>query len=349
MQPQVPIIVLNWNGIQDTLECLQSLSGQSYPNFIVYLVDNGSGAEDVRLLKEHFSDRPDVRLVFNKKNLGFTKGNNAVLREIIAPGNDFKYVALLNNDTAVDRDWLGNLVRCAQETGAGMVASKMVNYFDRRFMDNAGHLMLNTAEIIPIGHAEPVGHFTERKENMGSCAGATLYSVEMLRRIGVFDEYFETGYEDAELGVRAVVTGHTCVYEPTAVVYHKISQSVKKVLDYRYLLKIQLNIFYSYFKLMPTPVLLVNLPSFLFKYGAVLLIDIVFVRIRFLKIMCHAIWLTAVRERKTIVRARRDFHAGNRTASSWAILSKQTFFLWFDIKRFFKYVVLRRPTTFEKY
>lgn len=349
MSHTIPIIILNWNGIEDTLECVQSVLAQRYSNFIIYLADNGSETGNVSLLKQHFSGHPKIRLFFNENNLGFTKGNNLLLKKIIAPESEFKYVALLNNDTETDPHWLENLLRCAEETGAAIVATKMISYFDRSRMDNAGHRMLNTAEIIPLGHMEPVENFRQRFENLGSCAGATLYSVDMLRHMGTFDEYFETGYEDAELGVRAAVLGYRSVFEPTAIVYHKISRSVNKVLDYNYLLKIQLNIFYSFFKLMPAPVLLVNLPSLLFKYGSVLLIDIVFFRIRFLKIMCHAIWLTLFRERKKIMAARRAFFEKHRPVPSWEILKKQEFFLWFDVKRFFKYVILRKPTTFEKF
>lgn len=349
MPVTIPIIILNWNGVEDTLECLESLQRQSYPNFIVYLLDNGSDERNVRLLKENFQDDPRVRLIFSETNLGFTKGNNAILRELVDAPENYPCVVLLNNDTVVAENWLQQLLQCAQETKAGMITCKMVNYFDRSRMDNAGHAMLNTAEIIPIGFMEPVGNYMERFENMGSCAGATLYSMEMLRHTGLFDEYFETGYEDAELGVRAVVLGYKSVFEPSALVFHKISRSVNKVLNYEYLLKIQLNIFYSYFKLMPRTALLLNLPWLVFKYGAVLLIDVIFLRIRFLKIMSDAIYRTVFRERKRIVQARRAFYSQHRPISSWAILKKMEFFLWFDIKRFFKYVVLKQPTTFEKY
>lgn len=349
MSSTIPIIILNWNGIEDTLECINSLSEQKYLNFYIYLVDNGSDEENVRLLKKYFAHHPKIRLIFNESNLGFAKGNNAILRRLIAPDHDFRYIALLNNDTEVDSEWLQELVRCAEETGAGMVSSKMINYFDRKLMDNAGHKMLNTAEIIPIGHLEPVESFSERFENMGPCAGAALYSVEMLRQIGVFDRYFETGYEDAELGVRGVVLGYKSVFEPKAIVYHKISRSVNKVLNYNYLLKIQLNIFYSYFKLIPYPALLVSLPFVLFKYCSIIAIDILFFRWRFLKIMSSAIYLALFRERKKITESRREFFETQTPIPSFDILRKQEFFLWFDIRRFFKFIILNRPTKFERY
>ena len=170
----------------------------------------------------------------------------------------------------------------------------------------------------------------------------------MLREIGIFDEYFDTGYEDAELGVRATVLGYKCIFEPTAIVYHKISQSINKIRNYEYLLKIQLNIFYTYFKLMPSLVLLINIPSFLFKYGSVILIDVIFYRPAFLKIILDAFYRTIFKERKKIMVSRRAFFKNHRPISAFRILHKQTFFLWFDIQRFFKYVVFRKPTEFER-
>lgn len=345
----VPVIVLNWNGMEDTLECMQALKAQTYPDMEILLVDNGSDGDDAMQLKHHFGGMKGVRLVFNHENLGFTRGNNQLMRQLTEEGSTCEYVALLNNDTWADSGWLEKLVLCARQTGAGMVSSKMVNYFDRSVMDNAGHLMLNTAEIIPLGNGMPVERYCQRFENMGSCAGATLYSVRMLRDIGLFDEYFDTGYEDAELGLRAVVAGYKSVFEPEAVVYHKVSRSVSKIMNFDYLVKIQLNIFYTYFKLMPSPALLFSLPFLVFKYGAVLLIDVLFLRIRFLRLMSRAIFLTVFKEWSRIAAARRDFYRKRRAASWHSILRRQVFFLWFDARRFVKHVLFRKPVIFERY
>ncbi len=348
MKP-IPILTLNWNGLEDTLECLQSLMDQSFRDFHVYLLDNGSEGDDFRVLKKKWGAHPQVSLIHSRVNLGFTKGNNFLLKEIFIQEDLPEYLILLNNDTSVNPDWLENLINAARKHNADVVSCKMINYYQRNSMDNAGHFMLNTAEIIPIGHGEPVERYSKVFENFGSCAGATLYSTAMLKEIGFFDEYFNTGYEDAELGARAIVLGYKCIFEPSAVVYHKISRSVNKIMNYQYLRKIQLNIFYTYFKLMPYGVLLINLPSFFFKYGSIIIIDILFLRWKFLKLMLEAIYISAVKDRKTILEARKAFFRQNRPISSIQIIKKQTFFLWFDIKRFFKYVVFRRKTQFEKY
>ncbi len=346
---KVPIIILNWNGIADTEECLESIFNQTYDDYKVYLLDNGSNENDVRVLKEKYVAHPKIELIFEAENHGFTRGNNLILHRYILPEISYKYVILLNNDTTVPTDWLANLLQSIETHQADMIACKMVNYYDHKRMDNAGHKMLNTAEVIPAGYAESVEDWQEMHENMGACAGAALYSVDMLRDIGVFDEYFDTGYEDAELGIRANVLGYTSIFEPNVIVYHKESQSVNKIIDYDYLLKIQLNIFYAYFKLMPASFLLLNLPFLVFKYLTILIIDIVFIRPKFLKIMLDAISKTLFKERKTILTARRAFHQKHKTISTWKIQRKLEFFLWFDIKRFVKYVLLGQKTEFERY
>ncbi len=346
---KIPIIILNWNGIADTLECMESIFAQTYTDFKVYLLDNGSEGNDVEILKEKFGEDPKVQLILETKNHGFTLGNNLILEEYILPESDYEYVVLLNNDTTVSEDWLEQLLYNAQTHHADMVACKMVNYYDRKRMDNAGHKMLNTAEVIPLGYAEPVSEWDTLHENMGACAGAALYAVPMLCEIGIFDEYFDTGYEDAELGIRANILGYKSIYAPSAVVYHKESQSVSKIMNYDYLLKIQLNIFYSYFKLMPTASLLLNLPSLIFKYLMILVIDVIFIRPKFLKIMLHAMYRTLFTERKRILTARRNFMTKHRPISTFKLQKKMEFFLWFDIKRFIKYVILRRKTEFERY
>ncbi len=344
----IPIITLNWNGLSDTLECVEALEKQSYQDFMLYLVDNGSEADNVEVLTEKFGNHPKINLILNKENLGFTKGNNVIMRQLLEEGK-YEYIALLNNDTAVHEDWLKNLVESAKRNNADVVTSKMINYFNRKVMDNAGHWMLNTAEIIPIGHAEPIENYTEYAENIGACAGAALYSTKMLNEIGVFDEYFETGYEDAEIGLRANILGYKTIFEPTAICNHKVKQSINKIMNFEYILKIQLNILYTYFKLMPWGVILINLPSFLFKYIAIIIIDIVFIRPKFLKVMVYAWYRTFFQEWGKIRKSRKAFFKKHKPISSFKILKKMEFFLWFDIKRFWKYVILRQNTEFEKY
>jgi len=346
---KIPIIILNWNGLSDTLECLDSLTHQTHQNYQVYLVDNGSKGDDAKILKENFARNEKVQLIFNKENLGFTKGNNEVLKNHILPNLTYKYVILLNNDTAQDKDWISQLVKVAVEQNAHIVASKMINYFDRSKMDNAGHQMLNTGEIIPIGNNEPVDAYTQPFDNLGACAGAALYDLEMLRKIGILDEYFSTGYEDAEIGVRANILGYKTSYAPKAIVYHKVSQSVAKIWNYDYVLQIQMNIHYSFFKLMPTTIILLNIPFLIFKFFVLLIINIVFWRPKFLKILFHSYYQIFTSEWSRIRQERKAFFAIQQPLNSWTIQRRLRFFLWFDIWRFWKYILMGKETIFEKW
>ena len=313
------------------------------------MVDNGSDSQNVDLLKENYGNHPKVNLILNDENLGFTKGNNAIMREIINRNDLPEYIILLNNDTVVDPEWLQNLVASAKRNNADIVSSKMIDYYERNKMDNSGHMMLNTGEVIPVAHGLPVDEYVEGKENLGACAGAALYSSKMLKRIGLFDERFNTGYEDAEIGIRAVVLGYKCFFEPTAIVYHKMGRSVKKVFNYDYSLSIQKHIWYSYLKLMPISVILITLPSFVFKYFSMLIIDLVFWKPQYLKIMYQSLKETFIDDFSEIRIAREKFMSNYKPISSSKILRKQTFFLLFDIKRFYKFYILRKTSALDSY
>ena len=346
---KIPIIILNWNGWEDTLECLGALMEQSVQNFTIYLVDNGSKDESVVQLKKYCVANPKIKLILNQENLGFTRGNNSILKDYILSNPAYKYVVLLNNDTVPNEDWLENLVQSAEENNADIVSSKMIDYFEPEKMDNAGHMMLNTGEILPIGHGKPVDNYTRGFENMGACAGAALYSTDMLRDIGIFDEHFNTGYEDAELGARAVVTGYKCWFEPTAIIHHKMGQSIKKIFNYDYSLMIQKHILYSYFKLMPFAVILIMIPFFLIKYTLMLIIGLLFWRLKYLKIMFQVVKGTLWDDFSIIIHARKNFYSRKKRIPSIAILPKLTFFLWFDIMRFYKYFIKNQLSSFDVY
>ena len=346
---KTPIVIVNWNGMDDTVECVQSMRRQTSKDYFIYLVDNGSTDGSAKFLSEKYGQDSDLHFIENEVNLGFTRANNRIMQMILEAEDLPKYIVLLNNDTVVAEDWLEELVASAERHEADMVASKMVDYFNPGLMDNAGHFMLTTGEIISIGHQEPVDDFNKGFENLGGCGGGVLYATQMLKDIGTFDEYFTTGYEDAELGLRAVLTDHKCWYEPKALVYHKMGQSIKKVFGAEYIINVQKNIWYAYFKLMPISNIFLTIPSWIFKYSTLTLIYLMFWRMDMLKIQYRAIWRIFISDFKVLKESRRKFQEKHRTIGSWDIRRKQVFFLWFDIRRFVKYFILRKGKFFEKY
>ena len=247
--PRVAIVILNWNGLADTKECIHSVCQLTYTQRVIFLIDNASAHGEGARLQDEYGALSDFRVILYDENLGFTGAHNRIISDILEEG--FSFIALLNNDTIVDRYWLGELIATAQIHEADVVSSKLINYYDRSKLDNVGHQMLDTGEIVPLGYMEHPDTYSEVVENFGSCGGATLYRCSMIEEIGFFDPYFSTGYEDAEFGARAVLAGYKAVLAPRAVVYHKISKSVNKVRDDRYELMIRDAIWYSYFKLTP--------------------------------------------------------------------------------------------------
>ncbi len=342
----IPIIIINWNGLADTLECIESVLAMKEVNYTIYLVDNGSEDGQARQLADQYKDVEQVKVIALPQNIGFAKANNLVLEKVLRCGH--KYVALLNNDTLVEPNWLFELVKVAEEHEAQVVSSKLIHYYHRNKLDNVGHQMLNTGEVIPIGHGESPDKYQDKTINFGSCAAGTLYATEMLQKIGYFDPFFSTGYEDAELGVRAAVAGYRCLLAPDAIVYHKVGQSIGKIFDHHYTTMIQEGIWYTYLKLMPWPVLLISLPFILFKIVALTLVNLLTLRFKYVKIMWKAIYNLASKHRRQICSARRDFKP-HRLASSYHILSRQRFFLLFDLKRFVRIYIKRQPSALDRY
>jgi GT2 family glycosyltransferase len=115
----VALIVLNWNGINDTLACLDSLLVQSYSEFKIIIVDNGSIDDSVlQLTKYAKKNRSRVHLICNPVNLGFAGGVNTGIYWAIK--NNYPYVALFNNDAIADSRWLEKLVSVIQKKDIGI-------------------------------------------------------------------------------------------------------------------------------------------------------------------------------------------------------------------------------------
>lgn len=216
--PLFSVIILNWNGRHLIEECLGSVLSQDFRDFEAIVVDNGSTDGSVEYLEERWGG--DVRIVALPTNRGFAGGNNAGIR--VARG---RYVVLLNNDTAVDPDWLAALSRAIwRHPDAGMFTPKILNYFRRDEIDNTGHV------IYPDGLArgrhrleKDDGRFDEEGEALWPSGCAGVYKKAMLDEIGLLDETFFAYGEDVDLGLRARWAGWSCCYVPDAVVYHKYS------------------------------------------------------------------------------------------------------------------------------
>lgn len=335
---------MNWNNFDDTRECLESLVDDK-GSADIFLIDNASAADEPGKLRGLNDQLKIAKLIFNDENYGFTAAHNKIFPSVI---EKYQYVFLLNNDTVIHPELIETLLQHVRNEDTDLLSCKMVNYWKRNLMDNAGHKMLSSGEIIPIGHGKPIRNFDVSFKNMGACAGAGLYSSTMLKDIGIFDDYFKTGYEDAELGLRAFIAGYDCKYEPRAVVYHKMGRSIKKVFNYKYTLKIQTNIFYAYLKLVHWQVIAINFLPWLLRFIMITLVDIVFWRPKYLKVQYHALYIILFRDWKKAMRARKQ-NRHLRRISWWKLMRKQEFFLLRDIKSFYRFIIKGEKSYFEKY
>ncbi len=218
--PLVSVVIVNWNGKQHLAECLDSLVAQNIKDREIVLVDNGSHDGSVEMVQGAY---PFIRVVSLPENLGFAGGNNAGIR--IASG---KYIALLNNDTRVDPEWMPSLLKEAEASSphVGMWASKILSYENPELIDNVGLLMYPDGLGRGKGRLEKdEGQYDQTGEAFFPSGCAGLYRREMLDEIGLFDEEFFAYADDVDLGLRARLAGWQCIYVPSAKVYHKYSAS----------------------------------------------------------------------------------------------------------------------------
>lgn len=201
-------------------DCLDSLVAQTFRDFEVVLVDNGSTDESIPLIQQRY---PWVNLVLLGENTGFATGNNRGLEK--ATG---KYIITLNNDTRVEPDWLASLVQVAEShPRVGMVGCRICSFFDPDKIDSLG--MGICADGMSRGRYRNKRWSELRlplvEEILFPSACAALYKREMIDQIGFFDDDFFAYAEDSDLGLRGRLAGWQAVLATGAVVYHKYSQS----------------------------------------------------------------------------------------------------------------------------
>jgi len=208
------VVIPNWNGERFLSTCLGSLRRQSYDDFDMVLVDNGSTDGSVAFARDNF---PEISVLPLPENRGFSAAVNA---GILA--SETEHVALLNNDTETDPKWLEALVEAADSyPEAGFFASKLVDFADRRVLDGAGDVLRRSGLPYRLGHGEPDGgRYDKTAFVFGACAGAAMYRRGMLDDVGLFDEDFFANCEDGDLSFRAQLAGYRCLYVPGSVVYH---------------------------------------------------------------------------------------------------------------------------------
>jgi GT2 family glycosyltransferase len=218
----VAVVVLSWNGREDTLECLASLAKVDAPGLITIVVDNGStdGTSDV--VREAY---PQAELVRTEKNLGFAEGNNVGMRKALELGAG--YVLVLNNDVDVDPAFVHALVdEAGRRPDAGALCSKIL-YFDppdliwfagASFDPRSGY---NGRQRGYRDHDD--GRYDDVVETDRACGAAMLVPRKVLEEVGVFDPELFFYSEDTDWSLRAHAAGYRHYVVPASKLWHKVS------------------------------------------------------------------------------------------------------------------------------
>ena len=241
--PKVSIVILNYNGSQDTIKCLNSVYEKiKYKKCQVIIVDNGSKKEDILKLKEwirikglsaifcdrynfQFGDKSfekEILLINNKENLGFAGGNNIGIRYALKCGAD--YIWLLNNDAVVEKDSLESSILLAERLKAerqekvGLISSKIYCYKDR------AKVQYNGGKPFYKGIPDKEGELPRSVKFAPCCS--LLINRKLLEEIGLLNEDYFLYYEDTEFCIRTLKAGWTIWYNPYSKVYHKGGASI---------------------------------------------------------------------------------------------------------------------------
>ncbi len=234
--PKVFLVILNWNGLTDTCECLQSLRAISYPNYEVLVVDNGSRGDDAQQLRQRFGN--SIQLIENPQNSGFAGGANIGIRQALSAGTD--YVLLLNNDVVVHPRFLDELVSAAQAAPDLAAACPKIYFYHRPQV-----IYSTGGRINPwIGSARQVGRGRQDRGQYDQPAprdyadgACMLVSRQALERVGLLDEDYFAYWEETDWCARARDLGLRSYYVPSARIWHKAATSQAASNDFHFLFR----------------------------------------------------------------------------------------------------------------
>lgn len=232
--PKVSLVILNWNGLDDTAECLESLKTITYPNYEVIVVDNCSDGDDATILKERFGDY--IQLVLNDKNYGSAEGYNSGVRHILANSQPQpEYIITMNNDMVVDSAFLTELVKAAMEDETiGIVGPKIYYYKYNERNDviwSAGGMIKVWMPLVTrhIGENDDDLPKYQNKTTVDWITGALfMLRSQLFQEVGFYHSGYFIGFEDIEYCLRTRKCGYKIVYVPSSRVWHKVGASMRK-------------------------------------------------------------------------------------------------------------------------
>jgi GT2 family glycosyltransferase len=228
--PSVHIVILNWNGLSDTLECLSSLKNLSYPSVNAIVVDNASRDDQAARIAEAF---PAATVLRQTENLGFCGGCNVGIRHALANGAD--YVMLLNNDTLVPPDLLEKLLAGLDGLeDAGAVSPIILEHPEtEKIWFSRARWEAAEAQFRLARPGEKYEDFAGREPYRSdfACGCCLLAPARVFAEMGLLDERYFAFYDEAEWCARLREKGLESYVVPAAFMYHKVSRSTPSLVS----------------------------------------------------------------------------------------------------------------------
>lgn len=217
MADRFSVVIPNWNGLRFLETCLAALRAQTFDDVEVILVDNASSDGSQGFVRTRY---PDIHLIELESNIGFTGACNVGMEAATGA-----YIALLNNDTEVQTDWVAQVVNAfLDHPDAGIVASKMLLFDQRDRFHTAGDFFTIDGRAGNRGAWErDIGQYNRGEYVFSACGGSAAYRQSMLMETGGLDDDYFFLLEDVDLAWRAQLAGFKVWYEPRAIVFHHLS------------------------------------------------------------------------------------------------------------------------------
>jgi len=223
MHPAVCIVLLNWNGKQDTIACIESLKKISYDNAKIVVVDNASTDGSVESIPSLY---PDIEFISLDNNRLYAGGNNAAFEKFW--DKDYPYFLILNNDTTVEPEFIEPLVERLEKYPKIGIAGPKILYYDHPEMiwSAGGRINFWRGKIFHRGIRQFDGPKWNQATQVDYLSGCCfLIHRDLLKTLNGFDESYYIYTEDTDLCLRAAKLGYSIFYEPRSVMYHKVSSS----------------------------------------------------------------------------------------------------------------------------
>ena len=212
-QPLVDIVIVNFNGGAFIEECIASVKNQTLTSFRVFLIDNNSTDESIKLM---LPDDDRFTIIKNDENVGFAKACNQG-----AALGKARWIAMLNPDTAPAEDWLEQALRCGETNNVAMVGCTQVSKLNPANLDGVGDAFSPLGLAWRGGFGWPIEKAPKFDGYIfGPCAAAAIYRRDAFVNVGGFDEQFFCYVEDVDLAFRLRLQGAKCIHSSLSIVAH---------------------------------------------------------------------------------------------------------------------------------